>query len=383
MDLLPKALAMACNGALAVPDILERIFSLTIHQPSEDEKSFAVGNRRLTTANAPWPFLLVCKHWNNIVSSTPSLWSTIVLVLKYSRYGEIARSLPFLEAHLRRSQNVPLTLVVCISIGTFIPVRGTVQDRRDPAVPLYELLGILMYNQRRWQDVVLNIQANANAPPGQAYRSFPMDFTIRFEDMDVLKKLSVSFHSRPKYRGTQQLELAHCPQLEQIELVGQQGILLFSPDVRGFLPNLNTIICNPDDLKAYATYWTLLGLSTNAQHLQLVFYRDSRNIVAVDLPLIELPRLQSLSLKMNFDDAIQALERISLPALAKLELDDIILCDEALMVLADQFRKLPLTHLKLRLREEGEGIQHGLISKVHLFSEWIATLGAVETQIRL
>lgn len=227
-------------------------------------------------------------------------------------------------------------------------MRGVPQDRRDPVVPLYRLLQTLMGHQGRWQDVVLNIQANAGAPSGEVYQPVPMDFMIRFKDMNMLKKLSIRYFSRPEYCGHQRYELAHCPGLEYLQLVGKPSFRPHDPETfKSLSLRLRTLVCKPDDSKSFTGFWPMLRSVPNVEHLQFMFYRDAQDTRKLKLTSREMPRVKSLSLKMDFEDSTEVLRHISFPSLARLEMEDIVFREHVFVELANDLQKFPLTHLKL------------------------------------
>ncbi|KLO13299.1 hypothetical protein SCHPADRAFT_997514 [Schizopora paradoxa] len=364
----------SCNGAIAVPDVLQRIFLFMVDPPTEEEKQF-ITERPLTKVTTPWSLLRVCKLWNSIAMASPALWSTIAMVHKRARYTEIARAIPLVEAHLRLSRNMPLTLFFCIRIGSFIPVQGVHQDRRDPARPLYALLKMLMAHQPRWQDVVLSIQASGNAPIGEVYRPLPINITLRFGDMTMLKRLSFRYHSRSEYRGAQDLRLGPCSQLEDLELVGKPSKLSYGQGVSNLFPRLKTMVCRPDDLDAYLDYWNLLTCSTGIENLRFVYYRSDGSDVEAPLPRIVFPRLKSLALQMSLRDAFEVFhlqeKYRSFPALTKLEIEHVFIRDDYLQQLSTPLSFFSLTHLKVDFRPSERQVD------MYLYLQFFQSMGGV------
>ncbi len=131
----------ACHRALGVPEVLARILDRTIRQPGEKEKyDWFEESLLMTKADPPWPFLLVSKYWHNVTLSTPSLWSTLVALLKECRYSEISHLPSMFDTHLRRSGIAPLTLVLRWSIISDSTFSTDENPPSDPWLPICALM---------------------------------------------------------------------------------------------------------------------------------------------------------------------------------------------------------------------------------------------------
>ncbi|KAJ7812044.1 hypothetical protein B0H14DRAFT_3753981 [Mycena olivaceomarginata] len=90
----------------------------------------------------PWTLSAVCSRWRNIALSQPSLWTDFALNFVESPYTAWRR-LPLVEAHLERSQKLPLSI-------TFFPHYETAcMEAEQP------LLDLLAAHCDRWETVEL------------------------------------------------------------------------------------------------------------------------------------------------------------------------------------------------------------------------------------
>jgi len=116
-----------------------------------------------STMDPPFPFMLVCKWWHDVVLSNPSLWSTFI-VANYSHItdDDVIHIPALLDIYLRRSRNKPLTLVLALSTPptTFHNISlFTVNLASDiNLVNLsLELLHKAMEHRHRWQTFFANL----------------------------------------------------------------------------------------------------------------------------------------------------------------------------------------------------------------------------------
>ncbi|KAK0475149.1 hypothetical protein IW261DRAFT_1568067 [Armillaria novae-zelandiae] len=117
-------------------DILIEIFSRTIH-PSTCS---------LDVSQGLWPLCHVSASWRKILLSTPSLWSTIILVPPYT----FRHSKGILAEHLLRSQSHPL--------------RVTITQERTVTIMVSQVCDMVLQASDRW------LSANLNLDPFYASR---------------------------------------------------------------------------------------------------------------------------------------------------------------------------------------------------------------------
>ena len=106
------------HAVFSIPETLAQIIGHTVHVPGaaemEDLLSDDTKGRIAIQTQTPWPYLPVCKHWHNVIQSTSALWSTFVAICTINS-EHLRHIIPMLDAHLQRSKNAPLTLVIHLS----------------------------------------------------------------------------------------------------------------------------------------------------------------------------------------------------------------------------------------------------------------------------
>ncbi len=133
-------------------DVLLIIFSYA----SNAELDCSYTSSSLDMNNAPWTFLRICHWWRLVVSTSPTLWSTVKLVLS-RRAGIIpSHALDIVRQHLRLSRNSPMKLII-IDIDYDDFPQGDV------------VISEVMSHSNRWEDVCF-------LAPGRQLRNFSRGF---------------------------------------------------------------------------------------------------------------------------------------------------------------------------------------------------------------
>ncbi|KAK0215571.1 hypothetical protein IW262DRAFT_1400955 [Armillaria fumosa] len=145
-------------------DVLLIIFSYASN--AELDRSYTSSS--LDMNNAPWTFLRICYWWRLIVSSSPTLWSTVKLVLS-RRSGIIpSHALDIVKLHLRLSQNSPMKLII-------IDIDYAESPQGDAVI------SEVISHSDRWEDVCF-------LAPGPQLRNFSRGF----RRLSQLKRLVVT-----------------------------------------------------------------------------------------------------------------------------------------------------------------------------------------------
>jgi len=353
---------MACESAIAVPEILTRILHLTLYQPTRSGLEYAEGleNITLSKRDPPWSFLLVSKYWRELVLSTPFLWSTIVIVLTEHRcsYEEVARLLPMVDAHLQRSKTAPLTLLITLLEGTATRSRQ-VEDERDPVVPMFALFGKVLERQQHWEDVDLYIEAIQLASPHITYPTLPTTFTVCLGSMPRLRQLKLNLRAQEWCR--QLIELGPCPHLDTIELTSNWDVVprRLNDSHETDFPMLRTIYLRTQDPRASATCWNLLESSSHVEELELLLsWRSSPRWLQglSNSSVVVFPCVRILTLRLVSRIAIRTLERLPLPSLTQLDVVHFTLDDNMLSCLTGFVKNRRITHLTLELDPSDESL---------------------------
>ncbi|KLO19112.1 hypothetical protein SCHPADRAFT_90711 [Schizopora paradoxa] len=189
--------------ANAIPEILVKIFNYTICSP---HNYYEIASYRNIVTQPPWPFLFVCKHWRRVVLSSPTLWSTVVLLTRSTQINpsDGANGLSLyhsrvLDIHFRRSGDVPLTLVLVLTLS------------RTELKSTWERL---ITSRHRWRDVLINFMILDHDTPMDSSKCI-----LRLCDMPKLESLSAWFvYEEDVTESLLGIELGFCPNLRQIKL---------------------------------------------------------------------------------------------------------------------------------------------------------------------
>ncbi|KAK0449620.1 uncharacterized protein EV420DRAFT_779474 [Desarmillaria tabescens] len=120
-------------------DVLLIIFSYACDWKFADEKT----SSSLDVKHAPWIFLHVCHWWRHIVSSSPSLWSTVRLV--QSQNSVLPRhALYIVRLQLQLSRNSPLKLLLYCSNESY----DAIED---------DIITELVKHSSRWNRVYIRV----------------------------------------------------------------------------------------------------------------------------------------------------------------------------------------------------------------------------------
>ncbi|KAK0191993.1 hypothetical protein F5146DRAFT_1222228 [Armillaria mellea] len=169
-------------------DVLLLIFSYASN--AELDRSYT--SNSLDMNNAPWTFLRVCYWWRLVVSSSPTLWSTVKLVLS-RRSGIIpSHALDIVRLHLHLSQNSPMKLII-IDIDYVESLQGD------------GVISEVISHSDRWEDVCF-------LAAGRQLQNLSRGF----QRLSHLKRLVVTSYSDWEFNAS-----ADAPKLTSLALHGQ------------------------------------------------------------------------------------------------------------------------------------------------------------------
>ncbi|KAJ8089285.1 hypothetical protein AAF712_010746 [Marasmius tenuissimus] len=140
------------------PEVLARIFSLSVDTPAVEDADGFRGQRPPTSLRPtkhPWVLSQVCQSWRSLALNTPSLWSFVSFTIPSNNEGEqpLAVSLTRyrrLQLQLRRSASTPLDITV------------EVPDPNSPS--LERFLSLLCYNSPRWRHLSIELHGDRFLP---------------------------------------------------------------------------------------------------------------------------------------------------------------------------------------------------------------------------
>ncbi|KAJ7812045.1 hypothetical protein B0H14DRAFT_2858523 [Mycena olivaceomarginata] len=158
----------------------------------------------MNVKEGPWVLSAVCSRWRTIALSQPSLWNGFVLNFTDDPYslGSAGRILPLVEAHLERSQKLPLNI-------TFSPFHEIECTETEQA-----LLDLLAAHCDRWETVELcGSTLLYDTLIGSIYGHLP-----------ILRKLDIRVCSQFEEDDEQELDIsdlfAACPALQEVFING-------------------------------------------------------------------------------------------------------------------------------------------------------------------
>lgn len=375
--MVSKLQAGSTGRALAIPEVLARILSHTILKPNNLKEYTEGQDLIMTRADPPWPFLLVSKHWHQVVTSTPALWSTILLALNFCQSFNVdfPPILSVINAHLERSKNAPLTVLIFLHDD----FAGAGRDADDGG-PVCNVMERLMALQHRWQDVTLHVHIEWFPHDPIGCPPIPDTFAIRLRDMKALVKLDVNLDiefSKEEDQADMRLvdvDLGPCPRLEHLRLgSGTAARETDGAAAEICLPNLRcvSIRVEHDQRKADNGWRTLLKHSSSVERLEVNCCGDVHGQTGTP---VELPNLRSMEIKGTH--VAHALQWFTIPPLAKLSVtsEEVKLCDEYIISLMAALSNLALQELSLVL-----DFDHVPAYREEVLQEFIRSCGGLRT----
>ncbi|KAF7370224.1 F-box domain-containing protein [Mycena sanguinolenta] len=126
------------------PEILSLIF--TFASPPHAFANKTMNRYLMNMHEGPWVLSAVCSRWRSIVLAQPSLWAHILLDFTDdpSDSSSMERIVPMVEAHLERSQQLPLSI-------TFRPFYETHCTETEQSV-----LDLLAEDSYRWEKATIS-----------------------------------------------------------------------------------------------------------------------------------------------------------------------------------------------------------------------------------
>ncbi len=146
------------NSALVlsrVPaEVLSQVFRHILHGDIWRSWENVDENHIPTKMDTPWPLMLVCRQWHEVVSSDAALWSTFILTIRQPvPTSDNVAHLPAVFEHcLRQSKKAPLTIKLALGRAASRPP----QDDIDIVLRTFIALARMASTHcKRWQHVSL------------------------------------------------------------------------------------------------------------------------------------------------------------------------------------------------------------------------------------
>ncbi|KLO19949.1 hypothetical protein SCHPADRAFT_842994, partial [Schizopora paradoxa] len=356
--------------ALMLPEILVPIIDNAITKIDHTELDDAewCHTRLLTTQETPRHFMLVCKTWQEIIFSTPTLWSAFFAVIYNEEDSNISHLPSMFDYYLRRSKDVPLTLWIS----------GVYMERNITQLPLLftNLLERAYAHLHRWEDIHLYLHY-FSSHLSSVRRHTPIDLSVNLKGAAMLKSLYLGLTAGfPNFSIANRLALGHCNSLQCLELSSPN---FSQPDVEithipAYFPNLHTIKLNFLVEENDINLWALLKSSPNVVNLSLDFaplrYEEgsiSRRVV----PQISARKLQKLCVSKGSCKQLSIfVDRICPSSLEDLRLSNVTIDAEGLLEMAGFLHRYPITSLHLDITHVEEPLDElALASFFHSLSE--------------
>lgn len=177
------------NSALVLSrmpaEVLSQVFRHILHGDIWRSWENIDENHIPTKMDTPWPLMLVCRQWHEVVSSDAALWSTFILTIRQPvPTSDNVAHLPAVFEHcLRQSKKAPLTIKLALGRAASRPP----QDDIDLVLRTFIALARMASTHcKRWQHVSLRVKA------GSFYKMQKLaGLNLQFKRMPMLKSLEV------------------------------------------------------------------------------------------------------------------------------------------------------------------------------------------------
>ncbi len=251
--------------------------------PKEKELSNAQINKKtrlMTVGDTPWPFMLVCKAWHEIILfDTHPVVS--LLCLDFQSTSSALSHLPsMLDVYLQRSKSLPLTLWI---VGEFDLYED---DDINSLLSFLNLMERALSHQHRWEDVRLALFCfGGHRMANRLVTQTPANLTVDLKVATTLKRMDLHFIVPPKFLESQrqQLAIAQCNSLEELNLDGNVDISIpitinIADHVPAYLPKLHSLELSSKRQEMHGVYWAVLSASPNIVDLTLDFQYNTSDI---------------------------------------------------------------------------------------------------------
>lgn len=360
--LVKERVAARCRAAsfagtvLTLPEILAPILNFAITKPNDKEVLTAErqGQTRVMTAqDTPWPFMLVCKTWHEIASSTPILWSAFFAIIYNGQYLDTTRLPSMLDIYLRRSKQMPLTLRI-VAEYDFYGLESHEIGNIEAPFPVIHLIAGTHLHQHRWEDVHLAFNCfGGQFPLVSLFKQMrtPVNLIVDLKNTAMLKRLYINICHFPRYVDSYRLSLGQCSSLEDMRLHGDAEVLVPSAmashhHAQVYFPNLRTLFFCLTQKQLHNQNLAFLQFSPDVVDLTLfVHYRKDTQMPPMPPPFL-LPKLSCLTLcVVPAELSWKFLQSASLPSLKQLQLVETTFDNESLLGIASLLCRYPLTSL--------------------------------------
>ncbi|KLO19963.1 hypothetical protein SCHPADRAFT_885184 [Schizopora paradoxa] len=365
-ELEPRCLPESVAGrALMIPEILTLTIIHSTPKPNDEGLSgFVHKTRIMTPQDTPWPFMLVCKTWKEIALSTPSIWSFFFAIIASGEYSGISRLPTMLDAYLRYSRDMPLTIWVVAEFAFY-------RNRSiEPLFLVAKLIPQVLLHRHRWEDIRLIFQTFGEPDTRWPVTNLkptlePVDLTVNLFDMKMLRKLDIEIASSQLMDSLfkkNQLTLGQCEGLEVLRWRDDMDVAVSKSMVERAsinFPNLRSLeLASKKPVMEQS--WCFLISLPDITDLKLAFKCGRDNLLrlrSLSTSPLALSKLQSLSLDASsLDLSLQTLDWMEVPSLRKLRLHHVSFRDESLLKIAEMACRLSLIELNLEIGSVEENI---------------------------
>lgn len=292
----------------------------------------------------PWPMMLVCRRWHDIVISTPALWSTFIAIFYGCSVSEMKHVPRMFDAHLRFSRRSPLTLCFYLaterwarmdSLGVTGRARTFDADYTSPTEVMTVLLEKARAHQYRWKHFSVRVDTvqSTDTPLWlMEVDNDPIQLQLKHLKMGARLDTPGPYASHqtppplnlPPYRGLETLQITGPFAVS----VGSAGRFITPLS----FPSLRVIRFECYDSMSLVALWKIFQESPSLEEVHLNLQLHFPSIA----PAITIPSLKHLRLSAKlFDGAMTVLSRMRLPSLVRLDLSNVPFWDQYLRRLAE------------------------------------------------
>ncbi|KLO14979.1 hypothetical protein SCHPADRAFT_288040 [Schizopora paradoxa] len=378
----------ACAQVLFLPELLGRIISFTISERDTALADAVIEESNIPTHSMypPWPMMLVCRQWRDIVISTPELWSTFIADFSGCSVSDMRHVPRMLDAHLRLSRSHPLTMSFYLATESWANIGGQrILDvgGASPTEMMFVLMEKARAHRHRWKHFSVRVDST---------QSYDNPLWLMVVDNDPirsrLKHLRMGANLDP-HRPYTNHQVQRPPPLDLPPYQGLESLHITGPFVVSVqssgrlaaplsFPSLRVLRFESHDVNSLCSLWKILQESPSLEEAHLAMELPFGPIPNILSP-ISLSNLKHLQLSAKiFDVAMTVFSQMNLSSLIGLELSNVPFLDLHLRRLAQVLRTCNAPFKKCSLYVFGVSTPSNAFKCLEAFAEVLNSMPQVE-----